>query len=359
MRLRGRKSSPMRTGLLELRACWLAAALLVLGSALLAVPAVSQAAPGAGSDPPTVAEREPPMQGATFTVEALKPGARLRIIGYGDTRFADPGDTVDTNPRMRKFLVDQIAREHPDALFETGDLPLVGSEIKDWGNFREETLPWQQEKLRVFPTIGNHEVTRDLDAGIRNYLAAFPQLQGCRYYSVSLGNLYLISLDEFTPLGEGSRQRAWLVSQLEHLPQGVDFVFFLDHMPLVNDLQSTVAVALPAPKEVSLRELLEREKPKARAHFVVLSGHIHNYERFERPGISYIVTGGGGAKPYPVFVRGPEDKYRDTRFPVFHYVVFAVDGPHIEATMYRVADPAAAEPKMEVGERFTLDAPLR
>ncbi|HEY0785195.1 MAG TPA: metallophosphoesterase [Acidobacteriaceae bacterium] len=300
---------------------------------------------------------DPPMLGPTITVDALKAGAPLKIIGYGDTRFTYPSNTVDTNPRMRKFLVDRIADEAADALFETGDLPLIGSAPWDWANFRKETAPWRAEGLRVFPTIGNHEVADDFYVGIRNYLAAFPSLKGCRYYSVLLGNVYLISIDEFTPITRGARQRDWLVSQLEHLPPQVDFVFLMDHMPLVDDLQSQVAVSLPERQETELRSILEAEKLKTRALFVVLSGHIHNYERFQRGAITYIVTGGGGAKPYPVLVRGPEDLFRDPRFPVFHYVVFLLHGTHLEATMYRVADPQAAAPKMEAADHFTLDAP--
>ena len=301
----------------------------------------------------------PPVLGPTFTVDGLKAGGPLKIIGYGDTRFTSPANVKDTNPRMRKFLVDRIAEEAPDALFETGDLPMSGSYLPDWDKFREETAPWTRIALRVFPTIGNHEVFSDFDKGISNYLAAFPGLKGYRYYSVLLGNVYLLSLDEFTSMTPGSAQRAWIVSQLEHLPPQVDFVFFLDHMPMVADLQSEVAVGLPQQHETDLRILLEAEKAKTRARFVMLSGHIHNYERFERSGISYIVTGGGGAKPYPIYVRGREDLYRDTRFPVFNYVVFLVHGTHIDATMYRVDEPSAANPKMEVGERFTLDAQRR
>lgn len=300
---------------------------------------------------------QPPMLGPTITVDTLQAGASLKIIGYGDTRFTTSSNTKETNPRMRKFLVDRIAEEHADALFETGDLPLIGSDAADWANFREETAPWRNQSLRVYPAIGNHETTVDFNQGIRNYLATFPQLKDCRYYSALLGNVYLISIDEFTSMREGQPQHAWLVSQLEHLPPQVDFVFFLDHMPLVNDLQSQIAVGLPGAHETYLRALLEQESLKTRAKFVVLSGHIHNYERFERAGITYIVTGGGGAKPYPIFVRGIEDLYRDTRFPVFHYLVFLIHGPHIAATMYRVDDPSSADPQMGVGERFTLDAP--
>ncbi len=33
---------------------------------------------------------------------------------------------------------------------------------------------------------------------------------------------------------------------------------------------------------------------------LVMSGHDHNYQRFESDGITYVVTGGGGAETYPI-----------------------------------------------------------
>ena len=57
-----------------------------------------------------------------------------------------------------------------------------------------------------------------------------------------------------------------------------------------------------------------------RAKVIVLSGHIHNYERFERDGVEYVTSGGGGAEPYPLIFRGSADLYRDTGFPVYHYL---------------------------------------
>jgi hypothetical protein len=299
---------------------------------------------------------KPPMIGPSITVPGIKAGAPLKIIAYGDTRFTTTLNTSDTNPRVRQFLVGEVARERPDALFETGDLPWEGANPADWQVFQDETKAWRDADLRVFPTLGNHETRGGHDQGIANYLAQFPFLHGETYYSVLLGNVYLISVDDYEKVKRSDRQRAWIRSQIEHLPPQVDFLFVLGHMPLVADLQSQVLVDLPEGQETELRGILEDEAPHTRAKIIVLNGHIHNYERFERKGISYIVTGGGGAKPYPVYVRGAEDLYRQNTDPNFNYVVFHVAGARADATMYRVADPDAKQMKTEVRDRFTLDA---
>jgi len=51
--------------------------------------------------------------------------------------------------------------------------------------------------------------------------------------------------------------------------------------------------------------------------FVVIAGHIHNYERFERNGVVYLVSGGEGRRRYPV-ERTPADAYQDSSFPNYH-----------------------------------------
>ncbi len=314
------------------------------------------AAPGRGADPPSDLSGKP-----TYVVSEIKAGDDLKIVAYGDMRFTDPSNTIDTNPRARKWLVEQIAKEKPDALFVSGDLPFQGAMKADWDVYRQETAPWTAAKLRVYPTIGNHELVPTQKAGLPNYFAEFSWLERRRWYSVQIGSVYLIALDSnagdashaFNP---GAPQRVWLETQLAHLPPEVNFVFFLTHMPLLNDIQSEVIADLPEATELELRRYLETEAPKAHAKFVVVSGHVHNYERFEHGGISYIVSGGGGAKPYPIYARNPEDLYREPGFPNFNYVVLMVHGKQAEATMYRIADPKAASFTAEVKERFTLTA---
>jgi acid phosphatase type 7 len=297
----------------------------------------------------------------TFVVSEIKPGSDLKIVAYGDMRFTDPANTSDTNPRVRKWLVDKIADEKPDALLVSGDLPYQGSHKEDWAVYNKETAPWTAAHLRVYPTLGNHELVPDPGNGYKNYFAEFPWLGGRRWYSVQIGSVMVISIDSngghsdrtFNP---GEPQRLWIESQIANLPPKVNFVFFLTHMPLINDVQSEVIADVPLATDLELRRYLDSQAPRCHAKFIVVVGHVHNYERFEHAGISYIISGGGGAKPYPIFLRNPEDLYQDKAFPNFNYLVFQVHGKQADVTMYRVADPKAATLTTEVKERFTLTA---
>ena len=90
----------------------------------------------------------------------------MKLIAYGDSRFTDPGNVSDTNPKVRQFLVKQVAAEKPLAVFLTGDTPFVGADVADWKVFQQETEVWRDEHLYVFPTTGNHEVKGGYEAGI-------------------------------------------------------------------------------------------------------------------------------------------------------------------------------------------------
>jgi acid phosphatase type 7 len=322
------------------------------GVVLLAIAAIFAAAACAQHS------AQPAMESPTFTVPGITAGQALRIVAYGDTRFTDVSNDADTNPHVRQYLVKQIAREKPDAIFMTGDLPFIGANAADWQVYRDETASWRTEQLRVYPTLGNHDVRGGWEEGVSNFNATFPELKGYLYYSVQIGNVYLITLDCTESYAEGSEQRAWLASQLDHLPAAVDFVFFMSHMPLYADIQSQVMATVPNPAELSLRAFILSKAPGIHAKLVVLCGHIHNYERFERDKVSYIVSGGGGAVPYRVVFRGPEDLFRDPSYPNYHYVLFSIHGKTADATMYRVSNPMhPSKLGLEVKDKFTLTAP--
>jgi hypothetical protein len=85
----------------------------------------------------------------------------------------------------------------------------------------------------------------------------------------------------------------------------------------------------------------KRASRASHARFVVIAGHIHNYERFERDGVVYLVSGGGGA-PQQTIDREPDDLFRANSYPNFHYLKFTLSGATLDATMYRLANTNSA-----------------
>jgi hypothetical protein len=310
---------------------------------------------GAGEELPENALKP----GITLNFRQFSAGKPMHMVAYGDCRFTDPAVTSGTNPRVRKWLVDRIAEEHPPILLITGDTPFHGASVDDWKVFDRETEPWRKEGILVLPTTGNHEVYGGASQGITNYLDHFPEIERHRNYSALLGNVEVISMDMNSQGADTDKQVVWFGQQLDRVPPQVDFLMILYHLPWMADEQTETLLHLPSADALLYRKVLEAHLDQLRARVLVLNGHIHNYERFENHGVEYVVTGGGGAEPYPLFIRGAADLYHDhpRGHPVYHYLTLDVNGRSLHATMWRVKDPGASTLAVEAQDEFTLVAP--
>jgi 3',5'-cyclic AMP phosphodiesterase CpdA len=259
----------------------------------------------------------------------------FRFVAYGDARFHDPSDFEAANPPVRAALVRAVAAAHPAFICFTGDIVYKGSDADDWRVFDRETSIWRDDKIPVFPALGNHEFYKDEKTALPNYFQHFPDLKGSRYYSVRAANALLLvldsSLDEISgPQGE------WLKGKLDHLPADVDFVFLMMHHPPYTSSDPSMfgeghSARMP---EKELAKLLEDRQPHTRARFVVFSGHVHNYERHEHGGVTYFVTGGAGAHAYPI-QRAPTDPFQSKEIN-YHYLLVEVDRRKLSITMNRL-----------------------
>jgi hypothetical protein len=228
-------------------------------------------------------------------VSGLAPGRyKYRVIA-GDAQSAEEELTTSTTSDAFTFLVYgdnrdrdyehhqvivQMASEHADFVLQTGDMVGDAKEDALWRRFFDIELPLLAS-TPMYPSLGNHELLHDPE--LTHYRRFFGER---RYYSFRYGNSLFVSLD-----GNDSRDRAqaaWLVRELDgaaadptlrHL-----FVFF--HQPpfSVGDFCGVAAEqGLWVPE-------LERRGVRA-----VFTGHDHSYQRLERNGVRYFVSGGGGA----------------------------------------------------------------
>jgi len=298
----------------------------------------------------------PDISAPTFTVEEGDLRTPPTVIAYGDMRFTDPTNVTATNPTARQALVKRIAEEKPDAVLLNGDVPWRGGTPGDYQVYAAETEIWRDARLRIFPALGNHEFSHcEVPDCLANWWAAFPEFKGRRWYSVRLGSrIHVIALDSDDSLLPGSEQRHWLEAQIASLPAGIKFVLISMHHPPVADIQTRYNVDHnPRPNEITLAQYLQTAAAASKAKFVVVAGHIHNYERTLQDGVVYLVSGGGGAIPYPVD-RTPSDLYQDSGFPNYHYVKFVLAGDTLTGTMVRLADPAAGT--WEAKDKFTISS---
>ncbi len=258
------------------------------------------------------------------------------FIAFGDTRFHDPSDTEPANPAVRHALVAAIAKEKPAFVSIGGDLVYNGGDSKDWEVWDSETALWKQEKIPVYPAIGNHELHGNLTAALANYFARFPDLKQSRYYSVQLGSSIMLILDSSLDEVSGS-QGDWLKDQLAKINADTRFVFLVYHHPTYTSSSDAKAFGgghSSRGTEQALGRMLEEKQQHIAARIVVFNGHVHNYERHEHGGVTYFVTGGGGAQAYPI-TRAPDDLYKDNGIN-YNYLLVDVDHDTARVTMNKL-----------------------
>jgi Icc-related predicted phosphoesterase len=261
---------------------------------------------------------------------------RVHFVAYGDTRFTDPADTKAANPEARRELVKAIAGVHPDFITFGGDITYNGNDPNDWEVYDRETKIWNEQHIHVYPALGNHDLHGDPSVSLANYFQRYPEINHSLYYSVRIGNMLMLTLDSALDETSGA-QGLWLKKNLNSVPAGVDFVVIVLHHPPYtssSDDKKFGGGHSARPAEQRLASLLEDSQKKMRARIVVFAGHVHNYERHEHSGVTYFVTGGGGAHAYPI-ERAPADLYQSTEIN-YHFIDVTVEPSKMVATMNRL-----------------------
>jgi acid phosphatase type 7 len=262
-------------------------------------------------------------------------GVPFRFIVYGDTRFTDPADIKAASPPVRRALVQGIVEADPAFISIGGDIAYNGDDTNDWKVWDSETEVWRQRRITVYPALGNHDLHGNETIALANYFQRFPALQNNRYYSVRAANTLMLVLDSSLDETSGP-QGGWLAKKLDSVPSDVDFVFLvLHHPPYTASSDRALGGGHSArhPEQL-LAQMLERCQARTRARFVVFSGHVHNYEHHEHNGVTYFVTGGGGARPYPI-ERTPDDPLNGKSVN-YHYLLVEVDRGNLKITMHRL-----------------------
>jgi hypothetical protein len=172
-----------------------------------------------------------------------------------------------------------------------------------------------------------------------------------RWYSVTLGpKILVLLLDSDSSLKPGSGQRTWFEQQISNPGSQTKFVFVVLHYPPVRD------AIFPRDKdEKEIARFLSNHKRSLRVRVVVVGSHIHNYERFSRDDVTYLVSGGGGAKPVPVLRLFGELSKLDTS-ENFHYLRFRLEGGDLQGTMVRFDPERNAEAAWTEPDRFEVKA---
>jgi predicted phosphodiesterase len=196
------------------------------------------------------------------------------IAVYGDTR---------SGYSAHRQVVAGIKSVQPTAVFHTGDLVLQGSNQANWNMFHNITSELLAS-TPFYPAVGNHEHPNSSNT---LYFDQFTLPGNERWYTVDLDGIRFIVLDTVSDIADTtSEQYQWLDSELQSVSADSTVAVFFHYPPYSTGKHSE--------DEKNLRQSIV---PLFEKHDVdvVFNGHDHNYERSEINGITYVVTGGGGA----------------------------------------------------------------
>ncbi|MCF7890278.1 metallophosphoesterase family protein [Candidatus Bipolaricaulota bacterium] len=237
---------------------------------------------------------------------------------YGDTR---------TCPRRHRLVASEMALDpfDPSFIIHTGDL--VESPVSNnWRNFFWAIEPFSKSTPLV-PSLGNHERNDE------SYYEAFGLPSGGgdygkQWYSFSYGRAKFIVLDSNADqmgLSNFLEEREWLAKELKNNTKPITVVIF--HHPIYS---SEYSEGVDAGLADSWGTLFEKHGVD-----LVFNGHVHSYERAIKNGVTYVVTGGGGAPTGNLSSRF--DFSRRTKGDSLHYIRVSVDKSQIELQTVEVA----------------------
>jgi hypothetical protein len=207
---------------------------------------------------------------------------------YGDTR---------TNSEIHTQVVLEIAGWKPGIAFHSGDLSQRGQTQAEYDRWKSISAPLS-ELCRIYPAKGNHERDREL------FLANFPYLNGSSWYSLEQDSIKFVVLDSTEDLSPGSPQYQYLALQLAQT--GLPIVIIMHHP--------------------------------------VFSSGEHGDERLEYGGISYLVSGGGGA---PLRDATTEHPYSKIFVKKHNYIIAQRDKDELSISVYSLG--------RELIESITID----
>lgn len=268
---------------------------------------------------------------ATVTVDGTAFTSRPQTVRYAPgrgqaLRFAALGDTGAGTASERR-VVNLIEKENVSLLLITGD---VAYSHGDWEDYRRRFFPYYADLMAsvpILPALGNHDVGNPKHMGEpfrmvwtppddwrppagatqryslnrrRSNRTEGPVPAGQdtpRNYSADAGDCHFVCLDSTADHDTIEKLVApWLKEDLAaaRAAGAKWFIAYWHHPPYTRGGYKDNSLQWQDMRDLYLPIL------KAAGVQLVLNGHDHGFQRMEKDGIAYIVTGGGGAGLYHI-----------------------------------------------------------
>lgn len=242
----------------------------------------------------------------SLTASLSVQGQDAPVIVYGDSRHGHD---------VHRSIVSAIMAEGPSAVFHTGDFVTTPDREDQWNAFFKIIDPLRNA-VPFYPARGNH------DGDGTSFVSRFSLSKETSWYVVNLPDMRFLVLDSNASLCPDSPQYRWLVDELSATDER--YLCVVLHHPIYN---STAGGHTEDERGLipSINDMLV-----ASGVDLVFSGHVHAYERLEKDGVMYVISGGGGAGLYTPTERSDYSRVYEMKH---HYVKLSPghDGLHLEA----------------------------
>ncbi|MFT5086605.1 MAG: hypothetical protein ACI906_002647 [Candidatus Latescibacterota bacterium] len=248
---------------------------------------------------------------------------QYRLVALGDVRSL---------PHVWEKVSQRVFSEEKDALFiiGTGDYPADGSKYHEWIEQFFKPARSLLGHMPIWPAIGNHERTRGSGdpRELESHFFSLFELPGNeRWYRVDYGYTTVLIIDSNSSMEPGEEQYEWLRQELRSPRKRFTLVAF-HHAPFTSGPHALLD-SDGTPHEWPIDQGRRFLVPLFEMYGVdlVLNGHDHLYERSQKDGIYYVVTGGGGAPLYKI--NSVENPYQQVAQSVNHYTTLDVESTAI------------------------------
>lgn len=201
------------------------------------------------------------------------------------------------NLQATKMIFKDVDSLRPKAFFILGDVVSLGKSKKAWKNIDRYLEQTVKDSIPVYATLGNHEVMFNTDKGTVNFRKRFPAYDPSGYAVVidSVAVVLLNSNFGQMPVEAIVKQDKWYTAKLEALdadPAVKLVIVGCHHSPYTN---SKIVSPSTAVQDNFVPQFIRSKKA-----VLFLSGHSHNFERYQMQGKTFLVIGGGGGLHQPL-----------------------------------------------------------
>lgn len=238
------------------------------------------------------------------------------------------------NLEATRLIFKDIDTIRPNAFFILGDVVSLGRSKNAWKNMDGYLKQTRLDSIPVYATLGNHEVLLGTWCGTQNFKARFPMYDPAGYTEVVDSVAVILLNSNFNKMNrsEIANQDAWYQKALQTLDEDPAIKFIIvgcHHSPFTNSRR--------AKPSAEVQQHIVPPFIASKKCVLFLSGHSHNFERFNMQGKYFLVIGGGGGLHQPL--KSNNEKMHDLSEgykPAFHYLEVRRDGNALQLISRRL-----------------------